>query len=127
MGSLPRSAAYGGKPWWEYTDFFYLRAALILIAMGIYSPFSTRKPRQFEFKARYYDERKERLEALQEAARIESGEQTEATRRLAQARMQMAFDAARARRSATAQRKQGMRTLAIFVILVLVVLFYLHL
>lgn len=95
--------------------------------MGIYSPFSTRKPRQFSFKMRYYDERKERIEALKEAARLERGEATEASSRLAQARLQMAFEAARAKRGSSAKRSQGMRTLIIFGVLVLAFYFYLSL
>lgn len=92
--------------------------------MGIYSPFSTRKPRQFSFKMRYYDESKERIEALKEAARLERGEATQASSRLAQARMQMAFDSARAKRSASVRRRQGMRTLVILGLLAVAVYLY---
>lgn len=95
--------------------------------MGIYSPFSTRKPRQFTFQARYYDARKERIEALKEAARLERDGTAEASGRLAQARMQMAFEEARAKRHTSAKRSQGVRTLIIFGVLVLVIFFYLSL
>lgn len=117
----------GKAPWGEKTKIHYLCKRFNGIEMGIYSPFATRKPRQFDFKARYYDPRKERIRALEEAARLERGEQTDATSELAQVRMRMAFDSARAQRTSSPRRAQGVRTLIIFGVLVLVFYVYLRL
>lgn len=95
--------------------------------MGIISPFATRKPRQFEFKARYYDVRKERIRAIEEAARRERGEHVETSARMAGTRMQLAFHSARSKSGARARRAQSLRTLAIVGVLMLAVYAYLSL
>jgi hypothetical protein len=93
--------------------------------MGFISITKTRKPRQFQYIPRYYDERKERLQALIERAQKENGEMTEGG--FSAARMQLEFQEARAKRTKRTAKAQQRRTLLILGALVLLLYLYFRL
>ena len=95
--------------------------------MALFSFTATRKPRQFHYQPRYYDPRKEQLEAIISRAtqEVEGAESPDA--KLAAARVELAFREARARRKGRTQQKQKRRTLLIFGVLVLLLLLYVRL
>jgi hypothetical protein len=93
--------------------------------MGFISITKTRKPRQFKYSPRYYDERKERIQAIIARAREESGEAT--TTEFSTARMQLEFQEARAKRTRRMAKVQRRRTLLILGALVLLLYLYFRL
>lgn len=82
--------------------------------MATFTFLHTRKPRGFLFKPRYYDERKERLAAMVSMAQTSQGDPSSNTALLTQARMQLLYREARAKRG----RPRG-RTVTRFLILAL--------
>ncbi|MFC2324600.1 MAG: hypothetical protein ACFNO7_00555 [Bacteroides sp.] len=95
--------------------------------MGFASITKTRKPRQFNYVPRYYDERKERLQALIARAQEERGENVAQTSQFSTARMQLEFQEARAKRTKRTTKAQQKRTLLILGALVLLLYFYFRL
>jgi len=93
--------------------------------MGFISITKTRKPRQFNYSPRYYDERKERIQAIIARAREESGEAR--TAECSTARMQLEFQEARAKRTRRMAKVQRRRTLLILGALVLLLYLYFRL
>ncbi len=88
--------------------------------------FRTQRPRQFEYRPRYYDERKARIAAMEQRARHQHGlppEEEAATVR--EARLALEYRSqARANRRPTTQRSQITRTLLILAVLALALYLY---
>ncbi len=95
--------------------------------MALFSFTVTRKPRQFHYQPRYYDPRKEQLQAI--VSRAEQAADTESSPdvKLAAARVELAFREARARRRGGIAQKQLRRTMLIFGVLAMLIFVYLHL
>lgn len=92
--------------------------------MALFSFTVTRKPRQFHYQPRYYDPRKEQLQAIISRAEQDAGTTSPTDDQLAAARIELAFREARARRKGRTAQKQMRRTLLIFGVLVLLLLLY---
>ena len=95
--------------------------------MGFASITRTRRPRQFNYVPRYYDERKESLQVLIARAQEERGENVAPTSQFSKARMQLEFQDARVKRTKRTAKAQQRRTLLILGALVLLLYFYFRL
>lgn len=91
--------------------------------MSFFSITKTRRPRQFEYTPRYYNPRKERLEAI--VARAQPSQDNSAE--LATARLELAFREARERRKKRIAKAQGRRILLIVGALLLLLYLYIRL
>ncbi len=91
--------------------------------MGFTSITRTRKPRPFDYKPRYYNERKERLAAIEARARAELGLESEVSSTTRRARMELDYSLTRGRAKRMG-RSQAVRTLVLFALLALSVLVY---
>lgn len=89
--------------------------------------FKVRRPRQFSYTPRYYDERKERIAAIEEAIRLEREGHESADPALREARLRLAFEQARLKHKKARPARQGMRTTAILALLIGILYFYFHL
>ena len=92
--------------------------------MSFFSITKTRRPRQFEYTPRYYNPRKERLEAI--VARAQQPSQANSAE-LATARLELAFREARERRKKRIAKAQGRRILLIVGALLLLLYLYIRL
>lgn len=94
--------------------------------MGFVSITKTRKPRQFEYKPRFYDARRERLRAIEANAKSEMGIADGDCTVSRRARLELGFEASRGKRSRLNTR-QTTRTLLIFALLILAAFIYIRL
>ncbi len=96
--------------------------------MGFISITKTRKPRQFHYIPRYYNERKERLQAIvSRIQNLQEDNDTITSAALSQARLELEFREARTKRKAKIVRQQRRRTIIILGALCLLLYIYFRL